>query len=536
VLGKGSYGEVRLVRQRSTGQLYALKVVHKKQFERQSKLSVLLREIEVHRSLKSTHIVQLYDHFEDDRCVYLLLEYAPGGSLFSSISRQKGLAENEGARVFKEACEGILFLHENNIIHRDIKPENILLAADGAVKICDFGWSYKGTDTRTTFCGTLDYMAPEMLTGRGHSFQVDLWALGVLLFEILHGYAPFNAKADKDKQRQILNAEVRFAAHISEGAKDIISRLIKRSPSERMSLTQVLSHPWLQQLENSPQLGLGLALEEEESVLESIEHWCKQPSRRAPKADLTSFDDFNQSFEVELLKLNKFRLERKSSIQNFEEVVDRYSHNSPQAPLAVNPSHNSSPKKPPVSSSQAPKQDISSPAKVKAPKEDPPMPDSPSSPQFGAGAIKKAAGVNYAAERERIEEQRSEFYTKLEDHWLTQKEAVVVQAPVISETDYGPAVERRPFRAGSTRSSHSNISSDVMLDESSEALVARKRELDRLIARLEGSSLQVKPQERPTKNRKIPIEKSERTQPKEEEVGFLRWIGSLIGCSERDPL
>eukprot|EP00359_Climacostomum_virens_P003163 CAMPEP_0204918302 /NCGR_PEP_ID=MMETSP1397-20131031/16062_1 /ASSEMBLY_ACC=CAM_ASM_000891 /TAXON_ID=49980 /ORGANISM="Climacostomum Climacostomum virens, Strain Stock W-24" /LENGTH=647 /DNA_ID=CAMNT_0052091551 /DNA_START=1 /DNA_END=1941 /DNA_ORIENTATION=- len=587
ILGKGSYGEVRLVRQRTTGSLFAMKVVHKKQFERQSKLSVLLREIDVHRSLKHPHIVQLFDHFEDDRCIYLLLEYAPGGSLFSSITKQRGLGESDGARTFKETCEGILFLHENNIIHRDIKPENILIGADGSVKICDFGWSYKGTDTRTTFCGTLDYMAPEMLTGKGHSFQVDIWALGVLLYEILHGYAPFNAKADKDKQRQILNAEVRFASHISEGARDIITRTLKKNPTERMSLTQILSHPWVQRCGSPQKLGLGLALEEdeetvkeEETVLESIESWCKQPAgRRAPKQELSNMDEFNQSFEVELLKLKKFRLERKSSIQNFEDVIERYSSNMPLSPIArgkkkpdqpsasPSPSPNrppspkfgdqgdrsdssfdvGSPKKKPSDSNGLKKEkqaQFAYKVQAKYAEDDPDV--VPKKPAYKQAQLKKPSAkklsessvseqsetgkrpmsktaVNYEAERERIEEQRIDFYFKLEDNWLTQKKPEVVQAPQIYDTDYGPSQERTatPYRLGSTHSSISDIS-DVILDDSSEALNARKKELNRLIARLEGQE-RSKSQDRTTKNRKVPIEKHEKPKPEQEDGGFLRW-------------
>lgn len=570
VLGKGSYGEVRLVRQRTTGLLYALKVVHKKQFERQSKLSVLLREIEVHRSLKHLHIVQLYDHFEDDRCIYLLLEYAPGGSLFSSISKQKGLAESDGARIFRETCEGIQFLHENNIIHRDIKPENILLASDGSVKICDFGWSYKGTDTRTTFCGTLDYMAPEMLTGRGHTYHVDIWALGVLLYEILHGYAPFNAKTDKDKQRQILNAEVSFAGHVREGARDIITRLLKRNPKERMGLAEVLSHPWLQRLGNSPGLGHGLDLEQEQeteleeelSVLESIETWCKLPSRRVPKGEQTNLDEFNTSFEVELLKLKKFRLERKSSIQNFEEVIDRYSQNALPSPKAGSQKkqieQTPSPDKPssPRFGSSDRKFESGSefgvfdqgkgllsaekPSKAAAEKLGYSAYNSPEAKKpamkSGAGSAARKPAVNYEEERERIEEQRHDFYFKLEDNWLAQKQPVVIEAPVIHDTDYGPAFERTPYRQESSLGGYSDVSASVVLDDSSEALNARKKELDRLIARLEGGD-RVRPQARTTKNRKVPIEKQDKPMPRQEEGGgFLRWIGNMIGCSEREPL
>lgn len=137
------------------------------------------------------------------------------------------------------------YLHDNNIIHRDLKPENLLLDQFGNVKICDFGWCVQSTEERQTFCGTLDYMAPEMILEKGHSFQLDLWAIGVLLYELLHGYPPFRAAKESDKCQQILIPRLTFDPKISPEAIDLIKKLLKTKPQERLSLNQVLSHPWI---------------------------------------------------------------------------------------------------------------------------------------------------------------------------------------------------------------------------------------------------------------------------------------------------
>jgi serine/threonine protein kinase len=208
-------------------------------------LNVLLREIAVQKSLKHRHIIQLYDHFEDENAVYLLLEYAPKGALFYKIRRARKMPEEEARGIFRQTVLGIGFLHKNDIIHRDLKPENLLLDSQSCIKICDFGWCVKGTDVRTTFCGTLDYMAPEMFSRGGHSFEIDLWALGVLLYEMLHGQAPFTAKNDTDKCRQIMRGEFGVDSALSREAADLIRSLMQVMPNRRLTCEGILDHPWM---------------------------------------------------------------------------------------------------------------------------------------------------------------------------------------------------------------------------------------------------------------------------------------------------
>lgn len=245
ILGKGSYGEVKLVIQVSSGQLFALKEVKNEILKKHSSVAVLVREINIHKSIQHPNIIQLYHHFESRDSVFILLEYASNGNLFKLIRKNRGLTEQQAWYYYSQTCIGLKYLHDNQIIHRDLKPENILLDKDNKVKICDFGWCVQSNEMRTTFCGTLDYMAPEMVLGKGHTFQLDLWAMGVLLYELIHGYAPFRALADAEKCKQILSADMNFTSHISPAAKDLITKLLKTEPSERLALNSVLSHPWM---------------------------------------------------------------------------------------------------------------------------------------------------------------------------------------------------------------------------------------------------------------------------------------------------
>lgn len=124
-----------------------------------------MREVEIHKKLKHDNIIRLYASVEDEKFIYLILEYASKGNLFFLIRNRKTLTEDEAFFFFIQTCAGIYFLHKNGLIHRDIKPENLLIEEDNILKICDFGWCVELSERqqRSTFCGTLEYMAPEMI-------------------------------------------------------------------------------------------------------------------------------------------------------------------------------------------------------------------------------------------------------------------------------------------------------------------------------------------------------------------------------------
>jgi len=152
-----------------------------------------MREVEIHKTLKHENIIRLFTSLEDENYIYLVLEYAAQGNLFYTIRNKKRLTEDEAFYYFIQTCAGIYFLHKNGLIHRDIKPENLLIGDQNILKICDFGWCVQSSNTeaRMTFCGTLEYMAPEMIQNLSHNHNLDIWCLGILLFELVHGGAPF---------------------------------------------------------------------------------------------------------------------------------------------------------------------------------------------------------------------------------------------------------------------------------------------------------------------------------------------------------
>ncbi|CAD8116245.1 unnamed protein product [Paramecium primaurelia] len=246
-LGRGSYGSVKLVKDKQNGLLYAMKIMNKRQVFEYCSVENLKREIKIQRKLAHPHICKLHHYFEDKENVYLILEYAQNGSVFNYIKKRSKLPENEAFVYFFQTCLGIDYLHKNKIIHRDLKPENLLLDQDGNVKICDFGWSAESlTEKRMTFCGTYEYMAPEMLNKQPHDFSLDIWSLGILLYELLHGNAPYRGRNNEELGNKIKSGQpINFASTLSTEVITLIKGILKYIPGERLTMDQIFDHPWM---------------------------------------------------------------------------------------------------------------------------------------------------------------------------------------------------------------------------------------------------------------------------------------------------
>lgn len=194
-LGRGKFGNVYLAREKETKFVIALKVLFKKQITEQKIEHQVRREIEIQSHLRHSNILRMYGFFHDSSRIYLILEYAPKGTLFSCMKQQPNncFSEKITSVYIKSLLSALIYLHEHDVIHRDIKPENLLLGNDNQLKIADFGWSvHEPVSNRTTICGTMDYLSPEMVNGEPHTKTVDVWSLGVLMFELLTGSAPFH--------------------------------------------------------------------------------------------------------------------------------------------------------------------------------------------------------------------------------------------------------------------------------------------------------------------------------------------------------
>ncbi|KZF21564.1 serine/threonine-protein kinase Eg2 [Xylona heveae TC161] len=248
-LGKGKFGRVYLAKERSSGFVCALKVLHKSELQQGKVEKQLRREIEIQSNLRHPNILKLYGHFHDSKRVFLILEFAGKGELYKHLRKEVRFPEWKAAQYIAQMAAALLYLHRKHVMHRDIKPENILVGIHGELKIADFGWSvHAPNNRRKTMCGTLDYLPPEMIKpGSADNFyseKVDLWSLGVLTYEFLVGEAPFE-DTPVMTQRRIARGEMTIPSFVSPEARDLIKRLLVLDPQKRIPLEDVQVHPWI---------------------------------------------------------------------------------------------------------------------------------------------------------------------------------------------------------------------------------------------------------------------------------------------------
>lgn len=248
-MGRGKFGRVFMAREKRTGFIVALKTLVKKEIVKGRVERLIMREIEIQSHLKHPNILELLAWFHDSHRIYLILEFAGKGELYNHLKSSPNgrFSEHLSAKYVYQVADALEYCHKNEVIHRDIKPENLLLTITGDIKLADFGWSVHSPSLkRTTMCGTLDYLPPEMVEGRDYRHLVDNWCLGVLCFEFLHGYPPFEGKDQEDTYRRIRTRDIHYADFISAGARDLIDNLIIIRGEKRLSLRAVMAHSWVQ--------------------------------------------------------------------------------------------------------------------------------------------------------------------------------------------------------------------------------------------------------------------------------------------------
>jgi serine/threonine protein kinase len=200
-------------------------------------------------------IVNLYASFQDQGSLYMLMEFVCGGEIFTKLRTSVRFSNDTAKMYAAEVVLAFAYLHHHDIIYRDLKPENLLIDRTGHIKLADFGFAKKLTNNITlTLCGTPDYLAPEIIHSKGHGKSVDWWALGVLVFEMLAGYAPFSHENTFETYQLILRGRPEFPDHFDPHAKDFIKKLLVFDRSERLGCMKngpedVKAHRWFKNLD-----------------------------------------------------------------------------------------------------------------------------------------------------------------------------------------------------------------------------------------------------------------------------------------------
>ncbi|KXN66960.1 Pkinase-domain-containing protein [Conidiobolus coronatus NRRL 28638] len=255
VIGKGSFGKVMQVRKRDTNRIYAMKILNKSKIVSRSEVTHTLAERIVLAKINHPFIVPLKYSFQTPEKLYLVLAFVNGGELFYHLQQEHRFDENRARFYTAELLTALECLHGYNIIYRDLKPENILLDCNGHISLCDFGLcklNMSENDTTNTFCGTPEYLAPELLYGQGYTKAVDWWTLGVLLYEMLTGLPPFYSENTNEMYRRILEDELVFPDDMSVRARSLLRGLLNRDPSQRLGskgAQDIKSHPFFAEID-----------------------------------------------------------------------------------------------------------------------------------------------------------------------------------------------------------------------------------------------------------------------------------------------
>jgi protein kinase A len=261
-LGTGSFGRVHLVRSKHNLRFYAVKVLQKEKIVRMKQVEHTNNEQDILYGISHPFIINLWGTFQDATNLYMVMDFVPGGELFSLLRRSNRFPEPVAKFYAAEVAVAINHLHGLNIIYRDLKPENILLSSDGHIKVADFGFAKACTSVTWTLCGTPDYLAPEIVSQQRYNKSVDWYALGVLTFEMLTGLPPYHqAQGNPAVLYEKIIAgpsHIRWPTSNNEEfpplAKDLIVKLMDVDPSKRYGNMlhgpgDVFAHPWFREVD-----------------------------------------------------------------------------------------------------------------------------------------------------------------------------------------------------------------------------------------------------------------------------------------------
>ncbi|KAJ3445715.1 serine/threonine-protein kinase dclk3 [Anaeramoeba flamelloides] len=251
-VGDGTFSVVKKAKHKLTNEIYAVKILKKSQLTNQKKL--IENEIEILGNLDHPNVIKVKEIFDTPKKIFIVMEYVSGGELFQKLQQDEKFSEKQTSKIIKMILLALQYLHKNQIVHRDLKPENILYTEENdeiIVKLTDFGLSkmISKEDMLTTACGTPYYVAPEIIKRERYGPSVDIWSVGVIMYVLLTGCAPFYDESIPKMFKKIETGKVRFPLPEWDGISQEVISLIKRFLTvdvlKRITIEEAIKHPWI---------------------------------------------------------------------------------------------------------------------------------------------------------------------------------------------------------------------------------------------------------------------------------------------------
>jgi len=248
VVGKGNFGKVMQVKKKDSGNIYAMKILSKQIIAERNEIEHTKTERNILEKLTHPFLVNLHYAFQSADKLYFVMDFINGGELFYLLQKEGNFTEDRSRFYSAEIASGLQYLHANGVIYRDLKPENILIGEDGHVRLTDFGIAKEGLgekDRTNTFCGTPEYIAPEVLKGSAYGKSVDWWSFGTLTFEMIVGTPPFYSESQTKMFEKILAGKLHFPDTVSPEARKLITAFLRRNPERRLQdFEEIKTYEW----------------------------------------------------------------------------------------------------------------------------------------------------------------------------------------------------------------------------------------------------------------------------------------------------
>jgi serine/threonine protein kinase len=314
--------KIYIVEEKESKQLMILKLIKIYDLDKQ------LREIEVHRRLNHKYVIKMIDYDINKTHIILLIEYAKYGDLFSMLPKLKEIPEKRLIKFYYQFLKAMDYLHSQGFVHRDIKPENILITRKFSPRLADFGTSAKTDYVKNTFCGTYEYMAPEIYQRQQQTEKVDIWAMGVLLYEMTHGFTPFKKKSVYEVKAILNDNKIQFQQNINPLIKRFILKILRFDPHDRPSTAELILDPLFAEFTKKKHQVIGLEIEHPSNTQmiedEDCERFAEIPNENTAKMPYANQQPVNNQpnsvYHCPQTPMKK--------CNSFHNNVDQYNYNS----------------------------------------------------------------------------------------------------------------------------------------------------------------------------------------------------------------